>query len=282
MKRLFLAGGLCLALAASSANAFAEQLTLRLATEGSFAPFNFVRPDGTLDGFEIDVANDLCRRMNAKCTMTAQAWDGIIPGLNAGKYDAILAGMSITDERRKVVDFSIPYEQAYLGFAVMDDSPLMDLDGTGQTLNIEKDPDAFAALLAKWKPKLKGKVIGVQGSTIGANFLDKYLSDTVEVHEYKTTAEHDLDLLSGRVDANFAAQPNFAATMEKPEFSHMKMVGTALTGGVFGAGVGVALRKDEPETKALFNKAITEAIQDGTIRKLSLKWFKVDTTPKLN
>ncbi len=279
MKKFLMTAGLLLSSFVAVSQGFAEERSFRIATEGSFAPFNFTRPDGTLDGFEVDLTRELCKRMNAKCEIIAQDWDGIIPGLNAKKFDAILAGMSITEEREKVVDFSIPYEQGLLGFATLEGSPLMELAGTGESLNIGTRPEDLEALLEKWKPLLKGKTIGVQGSTIGANFLDKYLADTVEISEYRTTDEHDMDLLNGRVDAIFAAQPNFVATMEKPDFATMKMVGTALRGGVFGTGVGVALRKNEPEIKELFNKAISEAIKDGTVRDLSMKWFKLDLTP---
>lgn len=279
MKRFFIAAGLFLASVTGSSQVLAQEHTFRIATEGSFAPFNFTRPDGTLDGFEVDLTHELCKRMNAKCEIMTSEWDGIIPGLNAKKFDAILAGMSITEERQKIVDFSVPYQQGLLGFATLEGSPLMELAGTGESLNIGTRPDDLEALLEKWKPLLKGKKIGVQGSTIGVNFLDKYLADTVEIFEYRTTDEHDMDLLTGSVDAIFAAQPNFVATMEKPDFAKMRMVGTALRGGVFGTGVGVALRKDDPETKALFNKAITEAIQDGTVRDLSMKWFKLNLTP---
>lgn len=279
MRKLLLSAGLFLASLTAVSQVQAEQLSFRIATEGSFAPFNFTRPDGTLDGFEVDLTHELCKRLNAKCEIITQEWDGIIPGLNAKKFDAILAGMSITEEREKIVDFSVPYQQGLLGFATLEGSPLMELAGTGEALNIGTRPDDLEALLEKWKPLLKDKKIGVQGSTIGVNFLEKYLADTVEIFEYRTTDEHDMDLLTGRVDAIFAAQPNFVATMEKPDFAKMKMVGTALRGGVFGTGVGVALRKEEPETKALFDKAITEAIKDGTVRELSLKWFKLDLTP---
>ncbi|MBC8719785.1 transporter substrate-binding domain-containing protein [Ochrobactrum sp. Marseille-Q0166] len=128
---------------------------------------------------------------------------------------------------------------------------------------------------------LKGKTIGVQGSTIGANFLGKYLADMVEISEYRTTNVHDIDLLNGRVDAIFAAQTNFVTTMEKPDFATMKMVGTALRGGVFRTDVGVVLRKNEPEIKELFNKAISDAVKDGTGRYLSMKWFKLNLTPSV-
>ncbi len=83
--------------------------TVKIATEGAYAPWNFQSPSGKLDGFEIDLANDLCTRMKVKCEIVAQDWDGIIPALTAQKYDAIMAGMNITDKRLEVIDFSRAY-----------------------------------------------------------------------------------------------------------------------------------------------------------------------------
>lgn len=279
MKSWMTAGLIATMLLGTVCNVVAEAPALRIVTEGAFAPFNFTRPDGKLDGYEIDLIHDLCKRMDIKCEISAQEWDGMIPALQAGKYDAIIAGMTKTPQREAVVAFSVPYTQSTLGFAVMPDSPLVDLAGTGETINIGTSPDKLDDLLSKWKPLLKGKSVGVQGSTIGIAFLEKYLKDTVEIREYKSTEQHDLDLLAGRVDAIFAAHPNFAATKQSPEFAEMKIIGANLRGGVFGEGVGIALRKDEPELKAAFDNAIEAAIADGTVRELSLKWFKIDTTP---
>src|SRR5687768_9673324 len=89
--------------------AAAQGKTVKIATEGAYAPWNFTGAGGKLEGFEIDLAQDLCNRMKAKCEVVAQDWDGIIPALNAKKYDAIMAGMSITDDRKKVIDFAGPY-----------------------------------------------------------------------------------------------------------------------------------------------------------------------------
>ena len=98
--------------------ATAQTKTVKIATEGAYAPWNFTGAGGKLEGFEIDLANDLCKRMNVKCEIIAQDWDGIIPALNAKKYDAIMAGMSITDERKKVIDFAGPYVNAPNGYLV--------------------------------------------------------------------------------------------------------------------------------------------------------------------
>ena len=130
------------------------------------------------------------------------------------------------------------------------------------------------------KPLLKGKTVGVQGSTIHANFADTYLKGTAEIREYKTTEQHDLDLAAGRIDAVLADSTALSGTLEKPEFKDYVLVGPAITGGILGAGVGVGLRKGDTELKKNFDEAIRAAIQDGTMKTLSMKWFKIDITPK--
>ncbi len=260
----------------------AEDKVLRIATEGAFPPFNMARADGTLEGYEIDLANDLCERMKVKCEIVTQAWDGVIPALQARKFDVIMAAMSITPEREKMVDFSIPYQLGLMGFGAMAGTPVADLPGTGEAVNISANPDKFAEVLEKWKPVLQGKIVGVQGSSSNVVFLEKYLKDVVEVRQYASTEEHDLDLLAGRIDAVFAAHPIMMADMEKPEFKDMKIVGTGVRGGVFGKGAAAAFHKGDTELKAQFDKAIQAAIDDGTVKTLSIKWFKSDQTPSNN
>src|SRR3954468_4354245 len=114
----------------------AQEKTVKIATEGAYAPWNFTGAGGKLEGFEIDLANDLCARMKVKCEIVAQDWDGIIPALQAKKYDAIMAGMSITDERKQVIDFAGPYADSPNGYLVTKDSPLAKMPGTGQTYNL--------------------------------------------------------------------------------------------------------------------------------------------------
>jgi octopine/nopaline transport system substrate-binding protein len=260
--------------------AAAQQKTVKIATEGAYAPWNFTGAGGKLEGFEIDLANDLCGRMKVKCEIVAQDWDGIIPALNAKKYDAIMAGMSITDERKKVIEFAGPYANSPNGFLVAKNSPLAKMPGTGQAFNLgSQQADAEKAIEAV-KPLLKGKTVGVQGSTIHSAFADKYLKGTAEIREYKTTEAHDLDLAAGRIDAVLADATSIVGTLDKPEFKDYALVGPSITGGLLGAGVGVGLRKQDQDLKKSFNEAIQAAIKDGTVQKLTMKWFKIDATPR--
>ena len=260
--------------------AVAQEKTVKIATEGAYAPWNFTGAGGKLEGFEIDLANDLCARMKVKCEIVAQDWDGIIPALNAKKYDAIMAGMSITDERKKVIDFAGPYANSPNGYLVAKNSDLVKMPGTGEAYNLTSQQAQAEKAIEATKPLLKGKTIGVQGSTIHSNFADKYLKGTAEIREYKTTEAHDLDLAAGRIDAVLADATAIIGTLEKPEFKDYALVGPSITGGMLGAGVGVGLRKDDAELKKAFNEAIQGAIKDGTVQKLSMKWFKIDTTPR--
>ncbi|QFU17316.1 lysine/arginine/ornithine ABC transporter substrate-binding protein [Microvirga thermotolerans] len=279
--RMFKGLGLgLLAAALAMGGAAAQEKTVKIATEGAYAPWNFTGAGGKLEGFEVDLANDLCARMKVKCEIVAQDWDGIIPALNAKKYDAIMAGMNITDKRLEVIDFSRPYASGLHGFATAKDSPLAKLEGTGGRLNLDKDPEGAQKVIEAWKPLLKGKTVGVQGSTVNSQFLEKYLKDVIQIREYKTTEQHDLDLAAGRVDAIFAAQSSMRATLDQPEFKNMTMAGAGVSGGVLGRGVAVGLRKGEADLKKAFDTAIQAAIDDGTVKKLTEKWFKVDMTPQ--
>jgi octopine/nopaline transport system substrate-binding protein len=260
--------------------AAAQEKTVKIATEGAYAPWNFTGAGGKLEGFEIDLANDLCGRMKVKCEIVAQDWDGIIPALQAKKYDAIMAGMNITDKRLETISFSRPYASGLHGWGAMKGSPLAKLAGEGKRFSLDKDSAAAKAMIEEWKPVLKGKTIGVQGSTVNSQFLEKYLKDTITIREYKTTEQHDLDLSAGRVDAIFAAHSSLKATAETPEFKDMVIAGGGVSGDVLGRGVAVGLRKDDTELKGMFDKAVQAAIDDGTVQKLTQKWFKVDMTPQ--
>jgi octopine/nopaline transport system substrate-binding protein len=260
--------------------ASAQQKTIKIATEGAYAPWNFTGAGGKLEGFEIDLANDLCGRMKVKCEVIAQDWDGIIPALNAKKYDVIMAGMSATDERRKVIEFSSAYANTPNGFLVAKNSPLAKMPGTGQSFNLGTQQAAAEKAINAVKAVLKGKTVGVQGSTIHSAFADKYLKGTAEIREYKTTEAHDLDLAAGRIDAVLADAVALSGTLEKPEFKDYALVGPAITGGMLGGGVSAGIRKEDKDLKKSFDEAIQAAIKDGTTQKLSMKWFKIDTTPK--
>ncbi|GGK43768.1 transporter substrate-binding domain-containing protein [Salinarimonas ramus] len=274
--------GLAIAASAFAIGAATAQEQVTIATEGAYAPWNFSNPDGTLDGFEIELARDLCERMEADCEIIAQDWNGIIPGLTAGRYDAIMAGMSITAEREEVISFAGPYTLSPNGFLVPNGSDLADMPGTGERFNLDTNTEAAMAALEEVKPLLEGKVIGVQGSTTHANFAREHLADVAEIREYGTTEQHDLDLQAGRIDAVLADAPTLRATMEKPEFQgEFSIVGPGYVGGILGRGVGVGLRQEDEELRTRFNEAIAAAAADGTIKELSEKWFGTDLTPAM-
>jgi octopine/nopaline transport system substrate-binding protein len=251
---------------------------ITIATEGAYAPWNFTTADGKLDGLEIELANDLCARMKIRCTIIAQNWDGLIPSLTVGKFDVIMAGMFITPKRLETIDFTRPYAVDPSGFAVAKDSDLGKLGISNEKFKLDDDAAAKAAI-EKLKPMLKGKVIGVQSGTTNLDFLKRYFADTVEIREYKTTEQHDLDLAAGRVDALFAQQTALAATLAKPEFADYTIAGPGFVGGIFGLGTGAGLRKEDKALKDMFNTAIDAAIGDGTIKRLSEKWLQTDVTP---
>jgi octopine/nopaline transport system substrate-binding protein len=255
--------------------------TVRIATEGAYAPWNFSGPGGKLDGFEVELANELCGRMKVKCEIVAQDWDGIIPALQAKKYDAIMAGMNINAEREKVLQFSRAYASGPNGLLVDKNGPLAKLPGTGQVVNLASQGPQGEAAMAEMKKMLKGKTIGVQVSTIHSRFADTHYKDVATIREYKTTEQHDLDLAAGRIDAALAEVSAHNATLDKAEFKDKFVVaGTQFRGGdILGRGVAVGLRKEDGELKAMFDKAIGEALADGTLKKLADKWFKADMAP---
>lgn len=252
--------------------------SITIATEGAYAPWNFITADGKLDGLEVELANDLCARMKIQCTIVAQDWEGLIPSLQVGKFDVIMASMFITPKRLETIDFTQPYAVDPSGFAVAKDSDLGKLGVTAEKFKLE-DEAGSAAAIEKLKPLLKGKIVGVQAATSNLEFLKKYFADTVEIREYKTTEQHDLDLAAGRVDALFAQQTALAATLAKPDFAGFTLAGPGFVGGVFGLGTGAGLRKEDTKLKEMLNAAIDGAIADGTIKRISEKWVKTDVTP---
>ena len=277
LGKTFLAA-LAIASVAVAASAAAQSKKIKIATEGAYAPWNFVNAQGTLEGFELDLGAELCRRAKLECEFVAQDWDGIIPSLLAGKYDVIMAGMDITPKRLETINFSVPYAYAPAGFMALKSSPLTKMPGGEYDLT--KSLAAAEKAIEELKSHLKGKVLGVQVATTYLAFAEKYFKGVAEIREYKTTEQHDLDLAAGRIDAAVAAHSAFKATMETPIGKDMTIVGPAFSGGTLGLGVAVGLRKEDTDLKQAFDAAINSAIADGTIKKLSEKWFKIDMTPK--
>jgi len=142
--------------------------------------------------------------------------------------------------------------------------------------SFDTDEAAAAAEIEKLKPLLKGKTVGVQGGAISEQFMKKYFGDIVEIREYKSTEQHDLDLMSGRVDAVFTSPVYLATSMKKPGNEEMTMAGPKFRGGLLGLGDGVGLRKADVALRDAFNAAIKAAQDDGTITRLSMKWFGLD------
>jgi octopine/nopaline transport system substrate-binding protein len=279
LVKLALAAATAIGLALTASAAMAQARKVKIATEGAYAPWNFVNAAGKLEGFEIDLAADLCKRANLDCEIVAQDWDGIIPSLTAKKYDAIMAGMNITDKRLEVISFTQAYASGPHGMMAVKGTKFASAMPTGR-FNLTTGKDEADKAIEQIKAAVKGKIVGVQVSTTNANFVNEYLKGSVaEVREYKTTEQHDLDLAAGRVDFLFAAHSAFAATIASPIGKDMEIVGPALNGGILGRGVAVGLRKEDTDLREAFDKAIAAAKADGTVRTLTQKWFKIDMTP---
>ncbi|WP_234189165.1 lysine/arginine/ornithine ABC transporter substrate-binding protein [Shinella sp. NM-101] len=279
MKLKSTLAALLLAVVATGTVSAQEQKKVTIATEGAYAPWNFSGPNGALEGFEIDLAKVLCERMKVECEIVAQNWDGIIPSLTAKKYDTIMAAMSVTPKREEVIAFSTPYAAGINGFAVAADSPLADMPGTGESYSLDSEAAEAQKRIDEIAALLKGKAVGVQGSTTASTFMEAYFKDGVDIRAYKTTEEHNFDLVSGRLDAVLANATVLAAALEKPDMQGAKLSGPLFSGGVFGV-IAVGLRKEDTALKAQFDEAIKGALADGTIKELSLKWFKVDVSPR--
>jgi len=249
---------------------------VRIGTEGAYAPWNMTDASGKLVGFEIELGNDLCKRMKVECEFVAQDWDGIIPALQQGKYDAIMSAMTITDERRKILDFTVPYGNDPSSFVADKKSPLAAMPKT-DILDIsvpagQKAIDDLAKTLA-------GKTIGVQTSTTQLAFLEKHLPK-IAVRTYDKIDNAGIDLGAGRVDAVIGDRSVVEAIIKEDKAGNIVMFGPNLVRGVLGEGMGLGLRKQDADLKAMLDKAIAEATKDGTVAKLSKQHFGYDISIK--
>ena len=249
---------------------------IKIGTEGAYPPWNSKDAAGNLIGFEVELANELCKIMKHNCTIVEQDWDGMIPALVSRKFDAIMAGMSITDERKKTINFSQGYADEVASLAVMKGSKnegLKTLSAINLT-DISADEQATLDTLIK---AFKGKTIGVQTATIHQNFLDSGLMGKVKVRTYKTQDEVNLDLAAGRIDAALAAAVAFTDYAEKSGKA-VVLTGPTFAGGDFGNGVGVGIRKGDSELLNDFNAAIDKARDEGIISRLAIKHFGFDAS----
>jgi len=242
MKKLFIAA----VLAGMTFSAGAAQ-TIRFATEASYSPFEFVDANNTIQGFDIDLANALCKEMQAQCTFTNQAFDSLIPSLKFRRFDAVISGMDITPERLQQVSFSQPY---YENSAI------------------------FIAQKGKFTDlaSLKGKRVGMQnGSTHQKFLLDKHPEITAVPYDSYQNAV--LDLKNGRLDAVFGDSAVVNEWLKKD--ADLATVGDKITDkGYFGTGLGIAVRQNNTALVDQFNTALNKVRQDGTYQTIYQKWFK--------
>ena len=249
---------------------------IKIGTEGAYPPWNSKDAAGNLIGFEVELANELCKIMRHNCTIVEQDWDGMIPALVSRKFDAIMAGMSITDERKKTINFSQGYADEVASLAVMKGSKNAGLK-TLSAINLTSISGEEQETLDVLVKAFKGKTIGVQTATIHQNFLDSGMMGKIKVRTYKTQDEVNLDLAAGRIDAALAAAVAFTDYAEKSG-KEVVLTGPTFAGGAFGNGVGVGIRKGDSELINDFNAAIDKARDDGIISRLAIKHFGFDAS----
>jgi octopine/nopaline transport system substrate-binding protein len=256
-------------------NVFAAD-KIKIGTEGAYPTWNSKDASGKLIGFEVELAYTLCRYIGQQCVVVEQDWDGMIPALIMRKFDAIMAGMSITAERQKAISFSQGYADEVASLAVMKGSSLEGLD-TPAGINLTKPNASAKKALKNLTAALAGKTVCVQTATIHQNFLDSGDVGKVNVRTYKTQDEVNLDLASGRCDAALAAAVAFSDYAEKSG-KPVVLTGPTFSGGAFGNGVGVGIRKDDTELLKKFNAAINKARKNGDISRIATKWFGFDAS----
>ena len=257
---------------------------IKIGTEGAYPPWNSKDASGNLIGFEVELAQELCALMKYECTIVEQDWDGMIPALVMRKFDAIMAGMSITAERQKTITFSQGYADEVASLAVMKGSSLEGMD-TPEGINLSLGGSDVKKALKTLTGALAGKTVCTQTGTIHQNFLDSGDVGSVNVRTYKTQDEVNLDLTSGRCDVALAAAVAFTDYADKSG-KPVVLVGPTFSGGAFGNGVGVGIRQasdsaiGKRDAKILkdFNKAIDKARKKGIISKLAIKHFGFDAS----
>jgi arginine/ornithine transport system substrate-binding protein len=252
LRRALTALALALPLAATAQ--LAPGSTVRIGVEGAYPPFSQVAADGQLKGFDIDIAHALCEQMKTRCTLVQQDFDGMIPALNARKFDAIVASLSITEERKRAVAFSDKYYK----------TPNRVIVKAGSGLVVSPEG-------------LRGKRIGVQRATIN----DRFATDTFKHSEVVRYAKQDdiyLDLVAGRLDATLVdAVAADAGFLKREQGKGFAFAGPAYTDpAYFGHGVGVAVRPGDTALLQSINAAIAAIRANGSYKKLQDRYFDFD------
>ncbi|WP_198651787.1 MULTISPECIES: transporter substrate-binding domain-containing protein [Salinicola] len=234
-----------------------DNQTVRLGIDVPYEPFVMRNADGQLEGFEIDLGNALCKRAKLDCTWVEQPWDGIIPGLLARKYDAILSSMAITPERERQVLFSLPYYN----------TPSVWITARDRDIDIDD------------KASLKGLSVGVQRGTIRDVYVTQEYGDVLDIHRYGSSQDVVNDLKAGRLDLTFEDFPIAVDAIDfRGDNSPYKQVGPSIKTptSIFGEGAAMAFRKRDKALAAKFDQAICAVYADGTFDKLMHQYFDYD------
>lgn len=234
---------------------------LSIGTEGAYPPWSMADAAGKVTGFDADVGNLLCAKLQVKCQFVVQAFDGLIPALKAKRFDVIISGMSITEDRKKEINFSVGYAELANVFVAPKNSDLVGI----------KNLDSLVKAL-------DGKKVGVQAGTTHAHYLEKKVPG-VDLKTYDTLDQMQIDLASGRIDAAFSDQSALHDFLAKPEAKDFQLLDVKIASSsdpTLGEGIGVGIAKDNPELKARIDTALCELVADGSIGKASQTWFKAD------
>lgn len=249
MKKIICLGLVWVSVIMGAAFASAPK-TIRFATESTYPPFEFVDESGLIQGYDIDIAKALCEQMKAQCTFSNQSFSSLIPSLQLGKFDALIAAMNITEERKKQVSFTNAYYQ----------------------------PSAcFIAPTAKHYAvdNLIGKTIGVQQSSTFEKYMQDKYGSKVTIKSYASIQDAFLDLVSGRVDVVFTDMPIADAWLKQNDNSktYSMMGSTIVDPAYFGTGYGIAVRKHDVELQQALNSALAAIKANGTYAKIVKTYF---------
>lgn len=248
------AASLALASGASTSGIANAAEKIRIGIDGAYPPFNQLTTDGKLVGFDVDVANALCAEMKVECEFVLQEWDGMIPALIANKIDAIIASMSITEDRLKKVDFSGKYYNTPAAIAVLKDS-----DMTGKNLN-----------------ELEGMSIGAQVASTHANYAEQKLPN-IDLRLYPTTDEYKMDLQNGRIDGVIDDIIVLSDWVKSEDGACCKILMPLAPDPVInGKGAGIAVQKGNRELADNLTKAIETIRNNGIYQKINAQYFDFD------
>ncbi len=276
MKTLIVALAVGAAVLTCGAVEAKEWKKISFGVEGAYAPWNATDASGNLVGFEIDLAKDLCTRMDVECTFMTQEWDDNIPALQQGKFDVILSGMTITTERQKDLTFSIPYAAEPTSFVTSKSSSLAALP---QTDFLDLDTASGKKAVEDLAKALNGKTIGVQIATTQADFLEIQLPK-IAVRVYDKIDDAGIDMGARRIDAMIGDRSAIETLIKDNKSGDIVLFGPNLVRGMLGEGMGMGMRKQDTDLKAMLDKAITEANKDGVITRLSNQHFGYDVSIK--